>query len=256
MKQSEYPRPLIVCGMPRSGTRHFVNALNVHPGVMLTGEIAQPAMRRLLQLGELVERSYSGNERYLRNWQQKRHRFLLESMFSISKSARREFSPDCVYVGTKTPNHEFLFEEYERYYRDLEVKPHYVFCARDAEACWASYRSMPWAGQAVRQFVKRYVRSYEILRKMLRLVPERCVIANLNAYTGSESKTRFLRENLFEPLNLRVTDAQLALILDLKNTNSTRSRTGSDPQPVSGLELALIRRNRQIRKINEEFFRQ
>jgi hypothetical protein len=240
--------------MPRSGTRNFVNALNVHPSVMLTGEISQPAMRKLLEVGQQLDRSYRGNDRYTRNWQKKRNRFLLESMFSMSKSPRREFSPECAYVGTKTPNHEFLYEEYERYYAELAIKPRYVFCARRAESCWASYRSMTWARRGVRAFLKRYVSSYNVLRKMLDEVPDRCVVANLDLYVASDSKEAFLRSTLFEPLGLTVDEGQLAEMIALKNTNSTLSRTGAEPEPVSEKELRIIRRHRGIRGIEEEFF--
>lgn len=241
----------VVC--PGQG-RNFVNILNVHPGIRLTGEIPVPIMRKVFTLADTVARQYGDNRTYLDNWMEKRHRFLLQTMFTVSKSPARIQLEDCLYAGTKTPNHELLFDEYERFHTNSVLKPMYVFCARNPKSCWASYRSMPWATSGLREFAKRYVQSYGILEKMMATAPGRCLVANLDQYVASEDPDVYIEKQLYEPLGLQVSDAQLETIRNLKNTNSTKAKTGSAPDPLPRSETAWIDRNRKLRDIHDRYF--
>jgi hypothetical protein len=250
------PQLLVVCGMPRSGTRHFVNVLNAHPRIALTGEIPIPVMRQLFNLCDTVESQYRQNEKYSVNWNDKRYRFFLESIFSISKSARQidPCSTDYRYAGTKTPNHEFLFEEYERFSARLDAQPVYVFCARNPESCWASYRSMPWARQNLKEFIRRYVRSYQKLREIQNAVGERCVVANLDSLVRSADDADHLKRTLFDPLGLEFLDEHARRIGQLRNVNSTLAKTGKKPESLPDSDIRFIRRNRGVREILSEYF--
>ncbi len=249
-------RMMVVCGMPRSGTRNFVNALNTHGGINLTGEIPRAVMKRLFDAGNTVEKAYAGNDKYQKNWAAKKDQFLFEAMFSVSKSPRRRsvYRRRDLYAGTKTPNHEFLFKEYEAYFQKSELKPVYVFCARNPESCWKSYRSMPWAKRGVRSFVNQYVRSYRQLEKIRSEAPDRCLIANLDELIASDDQPQYLIESLFRPLKLDAGSDVLEKLAGLRNSNSTVAKTGSEPLAVPDSERRYIAKHRELTQIREVYF--
>ncbi|HVU22107.1 MAG TPA: sulfotransferase, partial [Rhizomicrobium sp.] len=75
--------PVFICGMGRSGTTNALRILNMHPSVMLNGEIPLSILKHFFALLDSTENSYSDPDRQ-RVWRENKAQYIFESFGYLS----------------------------------------------------------------------------------------------------------------------------------------------------------------------------
>lgn len=190
------PRPLIVCGMGRSGTRMCANILTNSRLVELQGELGGPAGTRLLAWLEAA-RTQRGEGAFEANYEQARQAFRIGA---AGKPAERS---DAVWFGHKTPRHERHFRRYEVIFDDPDNRATYVYCIRNPFDVWRSYQAMPWNKfSTVDEFLKAWLRSVSTYEMIAATAPGRILVFNLDEMVRAPEWTEYLQPSLFDPLGL------------------------------------------------------
>ena len=240
-------RPLIVCGMGRSGTRMCANILNNSSLVELQGEIGGPAGTRLMAWLEAAHLQRKDQDR--------------EAGYDVARAAFRLAAPGktlerpgAVWFGHKTPRHERHFRRYEVIFDDPDNLPVYVYCIRNPFDVWRSYRAMPWNKfKTVEGFLKAWLRSVHTYEEMLEAAPGRVLTFNLDEMLRSSDWMSYLTPGLFTALDIPE-DSFSRPVQDLKNTNSAVNKTGTRPEPISEPDRLAIAGHPQVRRIIQRHF--
>ena len=241
------PRPLIVCGMGRSGTRMCANILTNSKQVELQGELGGPAGTRLLAWLETA-RAQRGEAAFVETYEQARKAFRLGA---AGKSAER---PEALWFGHKTPRHERHFRRYEAIFDDPENRAIYVYCIRNPFDVWRSYRAMPWNKfQTVQDFLNAWLRSVGTYEAIAGAAPDRILLFNLDQMIRAEEWSDYLTPTLFAPLGLHASSF-LHPVQTLRNSNSSLNKTGARPEPISEEDRRAIADHPEVRRIAKTHF--
>lgn len=262
------PRPaldhfVVLCGMPRCGTRQFADFLNRHPRLCLQGEIRASLlapMRALLDAGEAAyPTGYAANF-----YRQKRARGVID-LFGLLSKGKRTTKPAADIHGFKCP----LIERQQAQITAL-VAPSFralvwLHCIRNPADCWLSLKAMPWFADSLGQFVERYCASLDAARA-LAARQERQGLAvvthalDLDDFIASADKGEWLGRHLFAPLGLAPDAATLAhFAATTDNRNATSRATGSpratglDPDDLAGFSAHAPRLEAAIKAYNDSF---
>ncbi|MGQ9836132.1 MAG: sulfotransferase [Thermoanaerobaculaceae bacterium] len=144
-------RPVVVCGLPRSGTSLVRELLNAHKRIVILDEFPMGRMPSLMALaGELESllqdplESWRGQAELRFQW---RLAWLVSSvwpsasrpkvLFRFLESSARRF-------GVKTPSAEGNYRELAKLFGPF--LPQYVYCMRDPGGIYESLLSVPWGG--------------------------------------------------------------------------------------------------------------
>lgn len=241
------PRPLIVCGMGRSGTRMCANILNNSEDVELQGEIGGPAGTRLLAWLEALHsqrREEDPEAAYAR----------ARAAFRIGASGASVDRPDARWFGHKTPRHERHFRRYETLFSDPENRPVYVYCIRNPFDVWRSYQAMPWNKfETVTAFLPAWIRSVHLYEGMRGAAESRVHLFNLDRMLAAPDWMTYLGPELFEPLDISPQTFRQP-VQSLRNTNSAERKAGKIPDPISEADRGAIAGHPEVRRIASEHF--
>jgi len=241
------PRPLIVCGMGRSGTRMCANILTNSALVELQGELGGPAGTRLLAWLETA-RIQRGEGASAATYEQARQ------AFRIGASGKPAERSDAVWFGHKTPRHERHFRRYEIIFDDPDNRPTYVYCIRNPFDVWRSYQAMPWNKfSTVDEFLKAWLRSVSTYEMIAAQAPGRIFVFNLDEMVRASEWTDYLQPALFDPLSLSEDSFQKP-VQTIRNSNSSLNKTGAKPEPISEADRHTIADNLDVRRIATEHF--
>ena len=230
---AEQARPLIVCGMGRSGTRMCANILSNSRDVEMQGEIGGPAGSRMMAWLEAnyPQRSEADPYRIYR---------LARATFREGSAGRPQDRPRALWFGYKSPRHERYFHRYERLFEDPARRPRYVYCLRNPFHVWRSYRAMPWNKfKDVRAFLQAWNRSVGTWETMRRQAPDRVSLFNLDSMIRSPDRLEWLTPVLLEPLNLSP-EMFRRPVEALRNSNSAANKVGAEPQELPPADMAAI----------------
>ena len=240
-------RPLIVCGMGRSGTRMCANILNNSDLVELQGEIGGPAGTKMVIWLEAARRqrhNESSDGVYA----------LARAAFQLGSAGRALDRPDARWFGHKTPRHERHFGRYENIFSDPDNLATYVYCLRNPFDVWRSYRAMPWnkfanAAGFVRAWTKS-VRNYELMKSR---AGERVLTFHLDDFIASPDRLDYLRPVLLDPLGIS-SDTFSRPVDELKNSNSALTKVGVIPEPLPDADVATIGFDKEVRRMIDAYF--
>jgi len=282
--------PLIICGMPRSGTRMISNTLNIHPEVCIQSEIHQAVVFEFLAFVRFSTAFYAEmqspdkskkrtlisriEKKFLKSgpfkgwyyarsqppaisekWQNKR-RALIQSLWMYA-GRDKEVVPqgDVVrYMGYKTPNHEIFFEDYEELLADKP--PYYIFCTRNIGDCWRSVKNLGWySSNNISAFKERYIKAHKQLSIMLQKTPERIIVFDLDTYKKKEDKLSYFDQLIFQRLSLAPTQEIENKIQSNKKVNASTSKgISQEPDNKTRQEMEELIQDKDVRKIHQECF--
>lgn len=244
---SAVARPLIVCGMGRSGTRMCANILNNSSLVELQGEIGGPAGTRLvtwLEAARLQRRNDNHAETYN----------LARAAFRLGNRGDGRERPGVLWFGHKTPRHERHFRRYEVIFDDPDNRPIYVYCFRNPFDVWRSYRAMPWNKfRTVEDFLKAWLRSVRMYEIMAEAAPGRVIVFNLDEMLRAGDWSAYLTPRLFEPLQIPASSFSRP-VQKLSNSNSALNKTGARPEPISDADRLVIAGHPEARRVIARHF--
>jgi hypothetical protein len=247
--------PLIICGMGRSGTRNTANVLNCHESVSLYGEIPFGIMKQLFNVLDTADKSYSGKDYHRSLWSKKKAKFIYSSFNYLGKASLMQEKHTACFIGHKTPHHEKLFYDYERHFGSVGILPIYLYCCRDADSCWRSYKSMNWgAKRTIESFLVEYNESFNCLEHMLSKAEGRVHIVKLNDLKSANNQLEYYIKAIFNPLGLEIDDDTAMRIASVENSNATIKVTGKPPVELDFAEIKLIEDNKSIRDISFKYF--
>lgn len=241
------PKPLIVFGMGRSGTRMCANILNNSNDVELQGEIGGRAGTKMMSWLEAA-RAQRKHDDASQTYELARGAFRLGS---AGKALVRE---NVRWFGHKTPRHERHFKRYEAIFDDASTRAIYVYCIRNPFDVWKSYRAMPWNKfKTVDEFLKAWVRSVHMYEAMVQKAPGRVLMFNLDAMIRAPDWLTYVRPALLEPLAIGE-DTFRRPVEELGNTNSAERKVGAKPEPISDADRRVIASHPATRRIIERHF--
>ncbi len=171
--------PVIVCGMPRSGTTFVGQLLRCHPGIAVADEFPLPVLLSVPQLlsevGGLLSAPFEGwRQAELSSVPLRKMRLLIQLWAAVTgdrEQARRLLVPD-IRPGVKTPSAELYYQFYEDVF--ALAPPLWIYCVRHPFKVLRSFASMPWAsGKVVEQVSDLYRRSLEAYCELEHLASER-----------------------------------------------------------------------------------
>lgn len=241
------PRPLIVVGMGRSGTRMCANLLANSNDVELQGEVSDPAGAAMMAWLRAVREQQTppDHDRIYR---------LARAAFRDSGNSRPQHREAALWFGHKTPRYERHFADYETIFDDPSRPAHYVYCLRNPFHVWRSYRVMPWnAFGDVRAFLKAWTRSVSTYEQMRAAAPGRVTLFNLDDMVRAPDRTKWIEAGLMTPLSLHA-DSLRRPLDQIGNSNSAANKLGvtpDEPPPSDMIEIAL---NRDAARMVQTYF--
>jgi len=217
---------VVVCGLPRSGTRQFTDYLNHFDDFSIQGEISEKLIEDFCSLMRKADECYL-DSKYKEMWLNKRADFVC-SNFMLLQKGRVEQSKEGRFVGFKTPY-------IESYYKDIRsmVYPSFesvdwMFCVRDFMGCYRSLSSMPWFNRTASSFSYKFVKSLSSIiqiEKTKKKGAESSCVINLSDYIASSDKKKWLESVVFSRFYDDVSG--LGAVVDfVGNRNSGENRFG------------------------------
>lgn len=250
----DHVTPLFIFGMGRSGTTNALRVLNLHPEVMLTGEVAITVLKQFFRLLEQIDASQDKQEERRDGWYERKAEYMFESFGFLAKGGRGRVHKieDALYRGHKTPRLETMFDEYESHFASVGMKPRYFYCARNPFDCWRSYRAVGWSRyENVGEFLEHYMQSFATLQRIRALTPGRLEVLNLDELKAAPDPIAFYGEKLFAPLELEVGDQ---LRRRLNKLAAERAEGGASAAAIPDAERAAIQAWPGIAALHEAMF--
>ncbi|MCX7896009.1 MAG: sulfotransferase [Thermoanaerobaculum sp.] len=182
--------PLLVCGLPRSGTSLTRDLLNTTANILILDEFPKGRFASFFSLAREVAAADSGYETW-RKTNATRHLRLLDLLATTWAVVSREplwraFRQGKVQrVGMKTPLAELDYGEYEELLGELA--PHLVYCWRPPLAVYESLLSLAWGSHHTPEgFTELLVRSLRSVLDLWAKAPQRVFVFQV-AQTSSPS---------------------------------------------------------------------
>lgn len=218
-------RFVVVCGMPRSGTRQFTDFLNRHPAICIQGEIRHSLIRSVRDLMISADAAYPTG--YAAKFYHKKRAKAVAELFASFSKVRRVTKPKAKIQGFKTPHGE----HYHRMIKDIvgESFDHtsYFYCIRNIADCYLSLIEMPWFLDGPNRYINNYITSLGnalALQKLAESGDARVSIGilNLDDFIRSDAKPGWISARLFASLTV---DASPDWIEDIVGSTSNRNAT-------------------------------
>jgi hypothetical protein len=221
---------VILCGMPRCGTRQFTDLLNRDNRICLQGEIKQSMIKPIYELVKAADAAYI-NGTQLKYYQQKRA-LAISELFSFFSKANRIIKPEASIHGFKTPNIELLHEILTAMFTPSTNQLSYLYCIRNIKDCYLSLTSMVWFKATQEQFIARYIRSLRTaveLGQKSRIANSKTQvrILNLDEYIKETDKADWIIHRIYSQIGMHVTrERAIEIVTTTENRNATERATG------------------------------
>jgi hypothetical protein len=212
---------VIIGGFPRSGTRQFTDIMNFHEDFTIQGEIHSNVLEAIARLFKAADKSHSG-KRTERAFFSRRPTASLEVYRLVSKSnsepLKYNYSGKC--LGFKQPliesRHEILKIIFERDYKNC----HFFVCLRNLYDNFLSLNSaFGWT-------IEKYIHSLKVSISALQVMDKDDFFILqplcLDSYISSVNKESWLRESIFHPLDISLSNEWLA---DCLKSTTNRNKT-------------------------------
>lgn len=222
---------VVLCGMPRCGTRQFADFLNAHPRLCLQGEIRSALVGTIRATLEAGDRAYASG--YAANYyRQKRAQGVID-LFTLLSKTRRLSKPGADLHGFKCPQMERQSAAMTAIVRPAFRRLAWLHCIRNPADCWLSLKAMPWFADDMDRFVERYCSSLDQARAIADAAPidgldVTIAPLELDAFIAAADKAAWLDRHLFAPLGVTVSNEELArFVATVDNRNATERATGA-----------------------------
>lgn len=222
---------LVLCGMPRCGTRQFADFLNRHHDVCIQGEIRHALLRPTRDLMVAGDEAYP--QGYASNYfQRKRAQAVVEIFASFSK-ARRVVKPKATFHGFKTPQIESHHKRIGQIVGESFAGTAYLYCIRNVADCYLSLVQMPWFTDGPNAYIEKYIDSLDtaitLRHESLRTGARASIgVLNLDDFIACDDKAAWLAQRLFHPLTIAASDSWIGEIAaTTDNRNATERATGT-----------------------------
>lgn len=222
---------VVVCGMPRCGTRQFTDFMSRHDSVALQGEISNrvvPIIRKAVEAADqLYPAGYAADAIAV-----KRPQTIIQMFGSFSKTMPINV-PAAPIQGFKSPSAELMYRDLNALLLPSFPQVRYFYCIRNPIDCYLSLSSMPWFAMGANDYIDRYITSISAASQIARIGAEgrkRVVIStlNLDSFIASKDKAMWLRQRIFAPLKIGPSVEWLAKISrTTENRNATERVTGT-----------------------------
>ncbi|SFO37391.1 Sulfotransferase family protein [Roseovarius lutimaris] len=234
-------KPLIVCGMGRSGTRTVADILSSHGNIQLYGEIPPQMIVSFFNHLTTVDRGYLKNESFSEDWKSRKSDYIFQTLNFLSKGYIEKVKHSRTVCGYKSPRHERFFLDIEKHFRSVDLSPHYIYCIRDPLTCWASYKSMPWNSFTLETFMEDYKQSISEYFSMKESAGDRVHIFKLNEYMEAPDRVTFFLSRFLKPLGVSDDGRVRKTILSDQNRNATSTVIGKKRETLSVEETQILK---------------
>ncbi len=249
--------PLIIFGMPRSGTTMLTNICNCHPDIYITDEMTLSIYKGLFEFSKTVSDTYEKYPHFARParlWSERKANLVFEVWKNANKSPADEqrFNKAQI-IGNKTPRAEVFYKKLDRLFG--ENKPKYIYCLRDAYKVMRSLKNMPWNHKTTEQNFADYLASVEKLKQIMIYCPERIWIFKVEQFGNEADSREQFCQNLFNFLELpfdEVTKHNINNIPVANTVNYVIKQTTINE--LTQQEKELIDKSPQYEAIKAEFF--
>jgi hypothetical protein len=246
---SNFSNYVILCGMPRCGTRQFADLLDRDDRVCLQGEIKQSMILPIYELVKAADAAYVDGTQL--KYYQKKRALAVAEMFSFFSKANRNVKLEPSIHGFKTPNIEFLHEMLSAIFLPSTDRLNYLYCIRNIKDCYLSLTSMVWFNKTQEQFIARYIRSLKTaveLSNISKMDGSKVAVGilNLNSYIEAQDKADWLISRIYRPLGIDIAKEQaIKIVSTTENRNATERATGkSRPKNVTDEVHAVFLKNK------------
>lgn len=243
-------RFLVVCGMPRSGTRQFSDYLNSVSVCSIQGEINEKIIPHIYSVLKSADDAYMGSK-HEGVWLEKRPGTVFSLFSDFQKLKKFPSKKDCQMVGFKTPGIEIRYNYIKKIVGESFSQTVWFYCIRDFIDCYLSLRSMPWFNRGASQFVDKYIRS---LSAAVRILDEGVhnnasfiYPLNLSDYVVSEDKVLWVKDNIYSKIDVDISYNDIeGIILKAVNRNSGENRFGVVEKPkMSNEDIQVFEKRKQ-----------
>jgi len=251
---------VVVCGMPRSGTRQFTDILNQHPKICVQGETRRQALGPITACARQLCRIHrtAGADDPARIYRS------IALLFAAAGKGRPRLDARAEIHGFKTPNYELDHPKLTRFLSMAARPVVYLYCIRTFRETYLSYLSMGFP-KTLDKFIRTYIESLratkEIARQAARNPEEvRIGVLHLDDFLSTGNRGLWLSSRLFTPLGLTLSAKTAGAFLESTDNLNATARTGSRRR-LTELPLAaerIINRQRRalqsaIGEFNSEF---
>lgn len=222
---------VVVCGMPRCGTRQFADFMSRHTSVALQGEISNPVVPIIRKAVEAADQLYPAG--YAADAIARKRPHTIIQMFGSFSKTMPIHVPDARIHGFKSPSAELMHRDLNKLLLPSFPQIQYFYCIRNPIDCYLSLSSMPWFAMDAKDYIDRYITSISAASQIAKISSEgrrRVVIStlNLDSFIATKDKAMWLRQRVFAPLKIAPSVEWLAKITETtENRNATERVTGT-----------------------------
>lgn len=256
---STFSNYVILCGMPRCGTRQFADLLDRDDRVCLQGEIKQSMILPIYELVKAADAGYVDGTQL--KYYQKKRALAVAELFSFFSKANRSVKPEASIHGFKTPNIEFLHEMLSAIFLPSTDRLNYLYCIRNIKDCYLSLISMVWFKSTLELFIARYIRSLKTavdLNNISKLDGSKIAVGilNLDGYIEAKDKADWVISRIYSPLGVDITKEQaIEIVATTENRNATERATGKQRSKnvTDEMHAVFLRNKKAINSAVAEF---
>lgn len=216
--------PIVVGGMPRSGTTFMLKLLNVHQRIAVTSEINPKAGELACALMRQLTVYMNRHEPRQRLWDANRPDLMVQIWKSVTSPGHYRNKPADARIAHKTPGSERLFEDYVRIF-DPNT-PQLIYCLRNGAHVMRSLLNVPWKQYPLSQRLEEYKNSVHLYEHLQEAFPQH-VIRLQSDSAGSTVEDRLATvQALFEFLGEELDEPSEKFAREWRVTNSMQEISG------------------------------
>lgn len=217
--------PIIVCGMPRSGTSMARDLLRSMDNIyVINGEPSIKLLRSYYSFLNEVDSSLKDIRKPSRKSFDLNKDFLtFMALCAIDKYPKKipaDFSIFNYFVA-KSPSFEFHIKELSEAF-SKENPPKFIYCTRSPEKVWKSLISMPWNNRNVLSFKARYIKSHNCFYNFLKKNGEGTVF-DLDSYINDSDKFSYFK-HVLDKVGVSIPLASRDKVIQTQNGNSSKAK--------------------------------
>lgn len=247
--------PLLVCGLPRAGTRAITNMLNTVPEICIQGEIPSRAFEKVIELYQTVDSIYLDETRtptgkHGRRWPNRSHELMCALWSNLAKGARPLATEECRLFGQKNPGGERYFEFYEELFAGNP--PYYLFCIRNFPDFFLSLTAQRWAvGKNYRfaRLMTRYENALKRAEQMIDKCPQRTVLFVLDEF--KKHQDRYLEHAILSQFPVRLSSSSVQDMIRMGVMNSSEQKGVERRSQLSDAESKTLAKRADISELFE-----
>jgi len=227
-------RPIIVCGVPRSGTSLTRDLLNSHPKVIILDEFPFSQLPSTFSLMKELRTLVGG---FHESWRGLGPQEIEERLAWWLGSTWAAVSRDVLFhrflargvsrFGMKTPSAELFFDQLQAHLG--QNRPQLIFCIRDPLAVYVSLLGVPWGAHYLpEKALELFLASRNAALSIQEKDPGCLFVLNIDRANRSFRERLLLAKKLFRFLGLRLAAKSVFFCLRWPPVNRRDPRKDAD----------------------------